>query len=145
MIEVLLKSVGVHRVHGKHVLILEERGGRRLALWVGQTDADAAVRILESQPVTRPQPHDLLVQAIGRLGGECVQAAITSLEGTTYYAKLVIQQGVERIELDARPSDAVNVALRAKVPIVADDSLLAEPPSKSVEATDGGSDDSTTA
>jgi len=65
MIEVVLNSVRVNEEEAKYVLLLQEREGTRvLGLWVGQPDADAARRVLLSQPVSRPQPHELMLEAV---------------------------------------------------------------------------------
>jgi uncharacterized protein len=144
VIEVVLESVRVHKELGKYVLLLREKEGPRyLPLWVGQTDADAASRAVKSESVPRPQPHDLMLEAVRELGGRCSHAAIIDLVGKTYYAQLVVEQAGRQVELDARPSDAVNVALRARVPNFAEERLLAELPPKKAdiegEAPQGGS------
>src|SRR6266508_254630 len=129
MIEVVLNSVRVNEEEAKYVLLLQEREGTRvLGLWVGQPDADAARRVLLSQPVSRPQPHELMLEAVNQLGGKCLHAVITKLVNRIYYAKLVLEQNGRQLELDSRPSDAVNVALRAGAPLFADESLLIEWP-----------------
>ena len=93
----------------------------------GAMRADSkAVAVRDLGRFTLRLPEETLA-AIDRLGGKCVRVAITELIDNTYYAKIYIEQGGSQIELDARPSDAVNIALRAGVPIVADELLLKEP------------------
>lgn len=123
MREVFLETV--HPWKDKYVLRLTEKdGARSVPLWVGERDVREVNRVLTSGPEHRAQPHDLMLEAISRLGGKVLQVAITEFRDDTYYAKLVLEQGGRRLEVDARPSDAVNVALRAHVPIFADATLL---------------------
>jgi len=103
------------------VVILRERDGeRRLPIWIGQGEGDAlAVRLQEGETV-RPLTYDLVTEMIRTLGGRVDSAAITRLEGMTFYATL----SVEGRELDARPSDAINIAVRTGAPIMASTDVL---------------------
>ena len=74
-------------------------------------------------PITHPLTHDAALAAVERLGGRCCEARITELRDNTFYAVLVLEQHGERLEVDMRPSDAVNFAIRVGVPIFANESL----------------------
>jgi bifunctional DNase/RNase len=75
-------------------------------------------------PVSRPLTHDLLKAIIGALGGKLQAVVINELADETFYAKLVIDANGQHMEIDSRPSDAIAVAIRAKVPIYVEDAVL---------------------
>lgn len=85
-----------------------------------------------------PQAHDLLLDAVNRPGGTCLHVVITASPGTTHSAKVVLNHAGRQLELDAHPSDAVNVAIRAKAPMFAEESLLVE--ARETSRIDSGSD-----
>src|SRR6478672_7007913 len=65
---------------------------------------------MQNIPTNRPLTHDMLVGTIDRLGGRCIRAEITRLENETFYATLVADQGGQQLEIDCRPSDAIEAA-----------------------------------
>ena len=79
---------------------------------------------IKGREFQRPLTHDLLFTAVKALGGEIRKAEVASLKDTTYYARITIQRGDELIAIDARPSDSIALALRAKAPIFAARDLL---------------------
>ena len=124
-----MRVSGSTRPHRERFLILKEKDGTRyLPIWIGTFEADQIVFFLYQVPQARPLAHDFTVAAISHLGGKCLNAAITEVEGDTYHANVVIEQGDRQVEVDARPSDAVNVVLRAGAPIFVHESLLREWP-----------------
>lgn len=124
-IQVVMEHVLVNKQRRKHKLLLREKdGGRTLGVGVGKADFDAANWVRTLYPMPRPQTHHLILEAVNRLGGKCLYGAITGLVGRHYSAKLVLERGGQQFDLEGRSSDVVNVALRAKVPIFADESLL---------------------
>jgi hypothetical protein len=119
------------------MVLLEKGGSRYVGIWIGRCEADATQYLLQQMSITRPLTHDFVVAAINGLGGKCLYAGITQMVKETYYAKVVIEQAGRELELDARPSDAVNIALRANVPILAEESLLGELPAALAIKIDG--------
>lgn len=91
--------------------------GQGLPIVMGIEQVHALRSAIEGKDVARPLTFDLLIKAIGELGGKVESAVVTKLKETTYHAELHIGQGERRIVLDCRPSDAINVAVRAQAPI----------------------------
>jgi RNA polymerase sigma factor (sigma-70 family) len=109
-------------VSDSRVIVLAEREGERvLPIWIGASEGNALALQLHSGPLPRPFTHDLMVELIRALGGSVERVAITRLEDEVFYAEVHV--GGE--ELDARPSDAVNLAVRTGAPIVAVGDVLA--------------------
>ena len=98
------------------------------ALWIvwGRAEADAAVWSLESRQLPRPLTHDLAQTLIESLGGRLQSVEINKLVESIFYATLRIQQDERLVEVDSRPSDAVNLALRGDVAISVADEVARE-------------------
>src|SRR5207237_8607340 len=90
----------------------------------GQSDADALAIPMQHGPVQRPLTHDLLKGVIERVGGKRRQVVINELADETFVAKLIVDAGGRHVEVDARPSDAIALAIRAKVPIYVEESVF---------------------
>ena len=105
------------------VLLKEAAGDRYLPIWIGAVEATAIALAQQGVVPARPLTHDLLKEVIAALGRELTQVRITDLQEGTYFAELVFDGG---IKVSARPSDSVALALRAGVPIHAEESVLAE-------------------
>ncbi|TQF68226.1 bifunctional nuclease family protein [Rhodococcus spelaei] len=124
MSEMRVVGIRVEQPQNQPVLLLRESDGDRyLPIWIGQTEATAIV--LEQQGVepARPLTHDLITTLIGALGHTLREVRIVDLQEGTFYADLVFD---ENLTVSARPSDSVAIALRAGVPIYAEESVLAE-------------------
>ena len=125
MIEVFVESIRVNMANYKRVVMLKEKAGdRHLPIWVGHFEADAIAIPMQNVPVTRPMTHDLLGGVIGQLGAKLTQVVINELADETFYAKLLIDIDGRQVEVDSRPSDAIALAIRAKVPIFVEESVL---------------------
>lgn len=98
--------------------------GRVLPIWLGMTEAMHLSMALHHVRLPRPLPHDLLVAAINALGGRITGATLTGLREGVFYARIEIAAGEMMTLLDCRPSDAVLVALRCGVDVMADESVL---------------------
>ena len=124
LIEVRVQSLG--KDPSKHpVVLLREKGGERLLpIWIGHPEASVIALHLAEQYLTRPLTHDLLLATVGRLGGRIDHVAITHVRNNTYFAELLLEVDGETLRVDARPSDAIALALRARAPVFADDTLL---------------------
>jgi len=107
------------------VLALQEKGrGRYLLLTIGEAEALAINLQLEGTTPPRPLTHDLMVQTLGELRTELARVVVTDLRDGTYFAHLVLRADGREVEVDARPSDAVALALRARAPIYAEAAVL---------------------
>lgn len=104
------------------VLVLREKvlGGRHLPIWIGATEASAIVNALEGAEPARPLTHDLFGEVLSTFHHTVHEARIIDLDEGTYYALLVIDDR----EVEARPSDAVAIAIRAGARITCDDEVL---------------------
>jgi hypothetical protein len=105
------------------VLLREVEGERYLPIWIGAGEATAIANAQHGLVPPRPLTHDLMRDLLVALGQELTQVRITSLEDGVYYAVLVLASGVE---VSARPSDAIALALRTGSPIFGAEEVLAE-------------------
>jgi uncharacterized protein len=125
VIEVFVESIRVNMTNYRRVVMLKEKTGQRyLPIWIGHFEADAIAIPMQNVPVTRPLTHDLLGSVISSLGGKVTQVIINELAEETFFAKLVVDANGRHVEVDSRPSDAIALAIRAKVPIFVEDSVL---------------------
>lgn len=100
------------------LLLSDESGRERLELNIGIHEAPAIASELERVELDRPLPHDLIKALLGECGARLERVELTDLRGGVFYAALTVRlPGGEPIVLDARPSDAVGLALRTSVPI----------------------------
>ena len=120
MMELVIDSIRVSLLNHQRVVILKQKDiDRYLPIWIGPPEADAIAVRLQEVSVPRPLTHDLLHNAIKDLGGIIDSIVVSSMENDTYYATIVVRQGDKTVEVDARPSDALALAVRAGVQIFA--------------------------
>jgi bifunctional DNase/RNase len=125
MIEVQTDSILVSLMSDSRVVILKEIGVERfLAIWIGQFEAEAIAIHLRSVEIKRPMTHDLLKNVIGELGGEIAYVVVNELRNDTFYARIAVNVNRKLLEIDARSSDAVALAVRANVPIFVEDKVM---------------------
>ena len=125
MIEVVVARLGLDSTTHSYVLVLQEKGGSRLLpIWIGQPEAESIVMQIHNIKRVRPLTHDLCKNLILGLGGALRRVQITRVEKNTYYAELHISRGEGVVQIDARPSDSIAIALRVAAPIFASESLL---------------------
>jgi bifunctional DNase/RNase len=103
------------------VLLREASGGRYLPIWVGAVEATAIAFAQQGVVPPRPLTHDLLKDVLEATGAALTEIRITALEDGVFFAVLVFASGVE---VSARPSDAIALALRAEVPIYGAEEVL---------------------
>ena len=117
---VLYSLLSKHRV----VLLKEAVGERFLPIWIGMYEADAIALRLQGNVVPRPQTHDLLANLIRELDGRVQYVVVNDLRDNTFFARVAIEHNEGLQLVDSRPSDAIALAVRAMVPIYADESVL---------------------
>jgi uncharacterized protein len=128
MIEVTVSRLGLDSSTNSYVVVLQERDGTRLLpIWIGQPEAESIVMHMHNVKRARPLTHDLVRSLIVGMGAQLRRVQITRVEKSTYYAELHVQRGSELVQIDARPSDSIAVALRLSAPIFAAESLLVDP------------------
>ncbi|MCX6361194.1 MAG: bifunctional nuclease family protein [Armatimonadetes bacterium] len=108
---------------GKAFVLLEDKHGRRVPIWIGEFEA-YAIASGDTKPSDRPATHDLLRRVIEHLGARVVRIYVDDIWQETFYAKVtVLQDGVES-DIDCRPSDAIALAVRAGAPIYIAENVL---------------------
>jgi bifunctional DNase/RNase len=119
-IEMIVESVRVHMRTGRHVLLLKEVGiGRILPVWIGPWEAQAIAMRLQGITAERPLTHDLFVATLADVGVRLERVVISSLADETFHARLELRSEDRQHEVDARPSDAIALAVRVGCPIFA--------------------------
>ena len=125
MIEMTIESIRVHLMNYQRVVILKEKeADRYLPIWIGPAEADAIAVRLQEVNVARPLTHDLLRNVIDTLGARVTSVIVNDLANDTFYARVMIEADGRSYEVDSRPSDAIALAVRARVPIFAEDTVL---------------------
>ena len=122
MIEVVVSRLGLDSSTQSYVVILQEKDGERLLpIWIGQPEAESIVMQMHNIKRVRPLTHDLCKSLILGLGGKLQKVHITRVEKNTYYAELHIARNGsgDVVQVDARPSDSIAIALRLSAPIFA--------------------------
>jgi len=115
-------------VIGKQPIVLLKTvdSNRFLPIWIGHPEAAAILIKLQGTELPRPMTHDLMTSLIGQLDAEIQKITVTGLKNNTFYAALTLLRDGEEIEVDARPSDALALAVRTDAPIFAADDLIDE-------------------
>ncbi len=132
MIHVQIASLSVDSTSNQPVILLrptddESGGGRLVPIWIGQTEATAILLALQGIEPPRPMTHDLLRTVIDDLGAAITRVEVTRIEGGTFYATLVLSAADgSPVEIDARPSDSIALAVRTGAPIYLAEEVLAE-------------------
>ena len=113
-----LSRIIISEINDQQVIYLKEIDGERsFPILIGIFEATSIDRRVKGYPSPRPLTHDLIVSAVEQLGGEFQDVVICELKEHTYYAKLRIRTQGELIEVDARPSDAIAVAVTCSPPL----------------------------
>jgi len=125
VVEMTIESIRVSLMNYQRVVILKEKSSDRyLPIWIGPAEADAIAVQLQDVSVPRPLTHDLLRSVIDTLGATVSHVLVNDLSNDTFYARIVLDVNGGPLEIDSRPSDAIALAVRAKVPIFADEMVL---------------------
>ena len=130
MEKIPLEIIGLSSSHsqiGHYALVLgEKNGNRRLPIIIGGAEAQAIALELENIKTNRPMTHDLIFNLARHFDIDLLEVVITELNEGIFYAKLVLEAMGEIHEIDSRPSDAVAIGVRFKVPLFCLDSVLSE-------------------
>jgi bifunctional DNase/RNase len=122
-----LKRIIISEVHEQQIIVLQEvEGERSFPIVIGMFEAVSIDRRVKNIIPPRPLTHDLIVSVIEQFGGDLQDIVISDLQDHTYFAKLRVRKEGELVEVDCRPSDAIAVAVTAKVPIWVAEDVLAE-------------------
>jgi bifunctional DNase/RNase len=125
MIEMTVESVRINLATQQRVVILKSTQQERyLLIWIAHPEAYAIAVELQGTASPRPLTHDLLKNVITELGAKIVSIVISDLRDEIYYARIILDADGRHVEIDSRPSDAIALAVRAKVPIYVEESVL---------------------
>lgn len=125
MIRVTVDSIRVSLLTQNRVVVLREVDSRRyLPIFIGPFEAEAIAVALQGLEPQRPMTHDLLKSVFGELDASITHILINDLRESTYFARIVADQGGHTIEIDSRPSDAIALAVRTDVPIFVEPHVL---------------------
>jgi uncharacterized protein len=127
MIEVVIDSIRISLISQHRIVMLRDVDGeRRLPIWIGPCEAEAITIELQDVEIARPVTHDLLKNVIEEVGGTVSHILINELRDQVFYARLFVDMNGEMLEIDCRPSDAIAVAVRAKVPVFVEELVMEE-------------------
>jgi len=125
LVEVNVINVAIDIKSKMPVIVLKEKSGdKTLPIWIGLFEAQSIALAMENIKPPRPLTHDLAKSLIEKLKGKVDKVVINDLRNNTFYAKILIRQNGEDIQVDSRPSDAIALALRLKVPIFIEEEVL---------------------
>jgi uncharacterized protein len=127
MVEVKIDSIRVSLMSQHRVVMLKDTASERyLPIWIGPTEADAIrIEFQSAMEVERPLTHDLLKSVINTMGGEVQHILVNDMVDDIFYAQIVIKtRSGQTLEIDSRPSDAIALAVRVKVPIFISDKVM---------------------
>ncbi len=137
MVEVQIDSIRVSLVSHHRIVVLKDNDGRYLPIWIGPFEADAITVALQGQDVARPLTHDLMRNIISEVGATASHILVSELRDDIFFAQIVLDVNGRQVEVDSRPSDAIALAVRLKVPIYVNESVLdkaAITPSANIES-----------
>ena len=127
MIEMKVAGIALDAVSRSPIILLKDAADRRaLPIYISQEQAKAIINALEKQTPPRPFTHDLIVNMLDSCDIKVERIAINSLQDNTFYALIIINHNGVIKEIDARPSDAIAVAIRTKAPIWVIEEVIAD-------------------
>ena len=126
-VQMELRRIIISEVDDHQVIILKEvEGDRSFPIVIGIFEATSIDRRVKGMPSPRPLTHDLITAVVEQMGGDIQDIVVSDLKEHTYFAKLRIRKEGELIEIDCRPSDAIALAVTARVPIYVSEDVLGE-------------------
>jgi bifunctional DNase/RNase len=126
MLEMVVHGITLDPVSQMPIVVLKAKDDEEtfLPIWIGIFEADSILRELQKVEPPRPMTYELMKNVITQMGGVVDKVVINDLRDSTYYAEVHILQGNNRLIIDSRPSDAINIALRFSAPIFVEESVL---------------------
>ncbi|AFZ29006.1 MULTISPECIES: bifunctional nuclease family protein [Chroococcaceae] len=127
MIEMRVAGIAIDAVNRSPIVLLKDGQERRaLPIYINQDQAKAIIGALENQKPPRPLTHDLIANILEAWGMTLERIVINAIQDGTFYALLTVSQGEVKKEIDARPSDAIAIALRTNSPIWVMEEVVAD-------------------
>lgn len=126
LIEMNIKGLMVDPTTNMPIVILKDKeGGRLLPIWVGVFEANAIALQIENVAPPRPMTHDLLRNIIHDLKARVQKVVVCDIQGDTLFAAIYLDVDHDTLAIDARPSDAIAIALRTRAPIFVEEQVIA--------------------
>jgi bifunctional DNase/RNase len=124
-IEMSIKGLMVDPISNMPIVILRDKDGQKtLPIWVGMFEANAIALQIENISTPRPMTHDLLRNVIHDLKASVQKIVVCDLQDSTFYALIYLMLNGESVAIDARPSDAIALALRTRAPIFVEEAVI---------------------
>jgi len=124
-IEMTIKGLMIDPITNMPIIILRDQEGQHLLpIWVGVFEANAIALQIENVQTPRPMTHDLLKNILEDLAAQVERVVVTDLKENTFYALIHVKTGGQTITVDARPSDAIALALRTRSPIYVEEAVI---------------------
>ena len=125
MIPVRIQSLGLDATSQQPIVVLREEAGLRvLPIWIGHPEATAILIAVEEVSLPRPMTHDLMLGVLSSADMILERVEVTRVEDGTYYAALIIRGEERTLAVDARPSDSIALAVRARCPILVAEDVM---------------------
>jgi bifunctional DNase/RNase len=125
MIQVTVDSIRASLMSQHRVVILKDvDSDRYLPIWIGPFEAEAITLELQQVELARPLTHDLLKAVITKMGAKVSHILVNDLHDDTFYARIVLDNNGQPLEIDSRPSDSIALAVRVKAPIFVAESVM---------------------
>ena len=125
MQEMLIYGVSFDLVGKQPIVLLKTADGNKfLPIWIGHPEAAAILMKLQGASTPRPMTHDLVTDLLSQLDAQVVRITVTELKENTFYALIHLRKNGHSIEVDARPSDAIALALRTRSPIFVEEAVI---------------------
>ena len=124
-IEMTIKGLMVDPINNTPIIVLRDKEGQKvLPIWVGMLEANAIALQIENISTPRPMTHDLLCNIIHDLKASVQKVVVCDLQENTFFAAIYLSQNGDTLAIDARPSDAIALALRTRAPIFVEDTVI---------------------
>jgi hypothetical protein len=124
-VEVRIRGLMMDPATNLPIIVLKDVGSETvMPIWVGIFEANAIAIEIEKMAAPRPMTHDLIRNIIQNLNAELERVVITELRNDTFFAVLWLRQGDELLTIDARPSDAIALAMRSDCPIYVSEQVM---------------------
>ena len=124
-IEMTIKGLMVDPINNTPIIVLRDKDGQHvLPIWVGMLEANAIALQIENIATARPMTHDLLRNVIQDLKASVEKVVVCDLRENTFFAVIYLSQNGDTLAIDARPSDALALALRTRAPIFVEDTVI---------------------
>jgi bifunctional DNase/RNase len=138
-IEMTIRGLMIDPITNMPIIVLRDEAGQRiLPIWVGVFEANAIALQIENVQTPRPMTHDLLKNVISDLNARVERIVVCGLKENTFYARIELLASSGNVTIDARPSDAIALALRSRAPIYVEEEVIHD--AQGVEATREASD-----